>query len=112
MELHTNRRVGAQRSTAGNTWFLVYLEVPALSGVRTKTDGCQIRSDSVHATYPYHVRKFSTVKQQNNETQPYATGWHCALPESRHTGPPGGAFILWYQKGKACYSAASTVSQT
>ena len=55
---------------------------------------------------PY-VRKSSTVKQQNNEKQPYAIGWQCALPEFRHTGPPGGAFILGRQKGKACYRAAS-----
>ena len=49
------------------------------------------------------------MKQQTNEKQPYATGWHCALLEFRHTGPPapGGAFILGRHKGKACYRAAS-----
>ena len=55
---------------------------------------------------PY-VRKSSTAKQQTNEKQPYATGWHCVLPEFRHTGPLGGAFILGHQKGKACYRATS-----
>ena len=92
----------------GKTWFLVHLQVPALSNIRTKADGCQIRSVSVIATYPYHVRKSSTVKQRNNEKHLYATGWHCALPEFRHTGPPGGAFILGCQKGKACYRATSS----
>ena len=48
------------------------------------------------------------MEQRTNETQPYATGWHCALPEFRHTGPPGGAFILGRQKGKVCYRATST----
>ena len=35
------------------------------------------------------------------------TGWHCALPEFRHTAPRGGAFILGHQKGKFCYRATS-----
>ena len=47
------------------------------------------------------------MKQRSNEKQPYATAWHCALPEFRHTAPPGGAFILGCQKGKICYRATS-----
>ena len=55
--------------------FLVHLQVLALSDFRTKTDGCRLRSVqwSQHILIPY-VRKSSTVKQQNNEKQPYATG--------------------------------------
>ena len=94
---------------AGKTWFFVHLQVPALSDVRTKADGCRIRSVSVVATYPYYVRKSSTVKQRNNKKQPYDTGWHhCALSEFRQTDIPGGAFILGCENGKACYSAALT----
>ena len=45
------------------------------------------------------------MRQRNNKKQPYATGWHYALPEFRHTGTPGEAFILGCQKGKVCYRA-------
>ena len=54
------------------------------------------------------VRKSSTVEQWASKKQPYATGWHCALPQFRHTAPPGGAFILGRQKGKVCCRATST----
>ena len=79
MKLHTKPRLGAQRSTARKTWFLVHLQVPALFHIQTKADCCEILSISVVATYPYHVRKSSTVKQQNNEKQPDLRYRSCTL---------------------------------
>ena len=62
----------------------------------------------MNATYPYHAYTSPVLRNKeqmkNSRTLP---GDIVHFRNFRHTGPPGGAFILGRQKGKAYYHAAS-----
>ena len=106
-ELHTDSRgyePEDQRQARGFSSIFKCQHFPISERRQMVADSDPSRKRNIPIPY---VRKSSTVKQRTSEKQPYATGWHCALPEFRHTGPPGGAFILGRQKGKACYCATS-----